>query len=325
MNAINIGRKRYYGVFKRNLLILLIVFFAAGAARAQYDAAFSHYWALQPYYNPAAVGKDAKINIAAAYAMNFVGFTHSPKTMYVAADMPFMFLNAQHGVGLGLVNDQIGLFKHQNFHLQYSAGIRLGGGTLRVGAKVGLITENFDGSKLDLENSADPVFVKSSATGHGLDIDVGLYYKQKSWYAGLSAMHVTAPRVELGELNEIDIGGSYYLTGGCDIKMNNQMFTLHPSMILRTDLAAYRGDVTCRVEYSDGNRKLEAGLSYSPGTSVTLLLGGDLHGLNIGYSYEAYTSALSPGNGSHELCIGYKIDRNLVKRGRNKHKSVRLL
>ena len=302
-----------------------MVFVAAGAARAQYDAAFSHYWSLQPYYNPAAVGKDAKINIAAAYAMNFVGFTHSPKTMYVGADMPFMFLNGQHGVGLGLVNDQIGLFKHQNIHLQYSAGIRLGGGTLRIGAKLGLISENFDGSKLDLENSADEAFVKSSTTGHGLDIDVGLYYKQQNWYAGLSAMHINSPRVELGERNEIDIGGSFYFTSGCNIRLNNPLFTVHPSMIVRTDFAAYRGDATCRIEYNDDNRKLEAGISYSPGTSVTILVGGDLHGLNIGYSYETYTKALNLGNGSHEICLGYKIDRSLVKKGRNKHKSVRLL
>jgi hypothetical protein len=33
--------------------------------------------------------------------------------MHFAADMPLYFLNHYHGVGLQLVNDQIGLFSHQ--------------------------------------------------------------------------------------------------------------------------------------------------------------------------------------------------------------------
>ena len=67
------------------------------------------------------------------------------------------------------------------------------------------------------------------------------------------------------------------------------------------------------------------GASYSPTNSVTVLVGGSFHGVMLGYSYEAYTSAINPGNGSHELYIGYQIDINLVKRGRNLHKSVRIL
>ena len=67
------------------------------------------------------------------------------------------------------------------------------------------------------------------------------------------------------------------------------------------------------------------GVAYSPTNSVTFLLGGVFHGVVLGYSYEMYTSAISPGNGSHELFVGYQTDINLVKKGRNKHKSVRIL
>ena len=62
---------------------------AAQAARAQYDPAFSHYWAMEPSFNPASVGKEQKLNIAAAYAMTMVGFENSPATMYAGADIPF--------------------------------------------------------------------------------------------------------------------------------------------------------------------------------------------------------------------------------------------
>lgn len=45
----------------------------------------------------------------------------------------------------------------------------------------------------------------------------------------------------------------------------------------------------------------------------------------LGYSYECYTSAMSLGNGSHELFIGYQMDLNMTKKGKNRHQSVRIL
>ena len=55
------------------------------------------------------------------------------------------------------------------------------------------------------------------------------------------------------------------------------------------------------------------------------MLGGNFHGIHIGYSYEMYTSAISIGNGSHEIFVGYQTDLNLYKKEKNLHKSVRIL
>ena len=70
---------------------------------------------------------------------------------------------------------------------------------------------------------------------------------------------------------------------------------------------------------------LYAGLGYSPTHSVTALIGGNFHGICLGYSYEVYTSVLKIGNGSHELFVGYQTDLIFQKKGRNRHQSVRLL
>ena len=55
------------------------------------------------------------------------------------------------------------------------------------------------------------------------------------------------------------------------------------------------------------------------------MIGGKIHGVTLGYSYEMYTSPQSLGNGSHELFIGYQTDMNMIKKGKNLHKSVRIL
>lgn len=298
---------------------------AADAVRAQYDPVFSHYWALEPMYNPAAVGKEQKINVAAGYAMTLTGFENSPSTMYAGGDLPFYLLKLYHGVGVQFINDEIGLFSHKRFAIQYALKYPLLGGTISGGVNVGLVSEGFDGSGVDTETPNDPAFPSSDVTGTGLDIGVGLYYMHRNWWAGFSVTHVNAPYVEIGETQSFSIDRTYYLTGGYNIKLRNPFLTIHPSVLARYDGTAYRADVTGRIKYTNDKKVMYAGISYSPTNSVTVMVGGNFHGVSLGYSYEVYTSAISIGNGSHEIFIGYQTDMNLGKKGRNKHKSVRIL
>ncbi len=310
---------------RRILVILSVLLLAASKAGAQYDVSFSHYWDLEPYFNPGAVGKQQKLNIAAAYAMSFAGFENNPRSMYVGADMPLYFLKNYHGVGLSLLNDQIGLFTHQRLAVQYAYKHRLFGGMISAGVQLGLLSEGFDGSKVDVEDSGDPALATSDVNGSAFDIGFGLYYSRGPWYVGVSAQHITSPLVTLGETSELQMDPTFYLTGGYNIKLRNPFLTIHPSVLVRTDGVEWRGDVSGRLVYTNDKKVLYGGVSYSPTNSVTVLVGGSFHGVHIGYSYEVYTSGISIGNGSHELIIGYQVDVNMFKKGRNKHKSVRIL
>ena len=312
-------------MLKRVFLISAWVCCFVSTARAQYDVSFSHYWAMEPSFNPAAVGKDMKINVAVAYNNTLTGFENNPKTMYAGADIPFYFLKSYHGVGAQFVNDAIGLFAHKKFALQYAFRHKLWGGNLAVGVNVGLFSESFDGSKVDLETPDDPAFPTSEATGTGFDLGVGLYYQHGPWYVGLSSLHLNSPVVDLGEKQSLAIDPSYYLTGGYLFKLRSPSLSIQSSMLARTDATAFRIDLTGRLIYQHEKKYLYGGLTYSPDHSVTVLVGGDFHGVRLGYSYEIYTSAVSFGNGSHEIFIGYQTDMNLKKRGRNRHQSVRLL
>ena len=311
-------------VFKRKLVILLLTLLSVSVS-AQQEPSFSHYWAMEPSFNPAAAGKESKINVTGAFAMTLTGFEHAPRTMYVGADMPLLFMNAYHGVGVQLMNDQIGLFNHQRLALQYAYKHKMFGGMLSIGLQLGLLSEKFKGSELDLENPDDPAFTRSDATGTALDLSAGLYYTHRNWYAGLSVLRATAPSIELGDRSILDISRTYYLTGGYNIKLRNPFFTIHPSVLAQTDGTTYRVNVTTRVKYTHDKKMLYAGLAYSPTNSVTALVGGLFHGITWGYSYEVYTSTLKIGNGSHEIFVGYQTELDLHKKGRNRHQSVRIL
>ena len=309
----------------RRYVSILVALLAVSVARAQYDPSFSHYWATETSFNPAAAGKEDKLNVAGAYNMTMTGFENNPRTMYIAGDMPIALGRTLHGVGLQILNDDIGLFSHKKLNLQYAYKQKLLGGTISIGLQAGLLSESFDGSGVDLEMEGDQVFAKSEVTGTGFDLSGGLYYKHRKWYVGLSALHVTAPTVDLGETNELEVSRSYYFTGGYNIQLRNPFLMVQTSVLGRTDGVAYRGDVTARLKYTHEKRVMYAGIGYSPTNSVTVMVGGSFHGMLVGYSYEAYTGAISLGNGSHELFVGYQTDIDLGKKGRNRHQSVRLL
>ncbi len=309
---------------------ILLLVATAHPAKAQYDVHYTNYWALQRFYNPAAAGKDAMLNVEAAYAAQMTGFENAPQVMYVGADLPLFFWGPEHGVGAAFFSDKIGLFTHQRLYVQYAYHKQnVLNGTLSLGLQAGMLSEAFDGSKLELEENNDPAFPTSSTTGSGFDFSFGLYYQHHNGaYVGVSMAHALSPTVELGtdKTNEISISPTYYLLAGHNIKLRVPFFSIQPSLFLSTDLSAYRADATCRVTYTDDKRNVYAGLSYSPSNSVSLLLGGDFHGISLGYSYEMYTTGgVSMGNGSHELILGYKTELDVAKKGKNRHKSIRIL
>ena len=312
-------------MYRLKSIITAMLLLVALNMQAQQEPHFAHYWAMEPSFNPAAAGKENVINVAGAYAMTLTGFENAPKTMYVGADMPFRLLNHFHGVGVQIMNDQLGLFNHQRLVLQYNYKLNLLGGVLSIGGQFGVLSEKFKGSGLDLENPDDPAFTRSDVSGVAIDLSAGLYYKHPKWYAGISILHATSPSVELGDRSVYNISKAYYFTGGYNIKLRNPFITIHPSVFGTYDGTNYRVDVTARVKYTHETKVLYAGLGYSPKNSVTAMVGGNFHGITLGYAYEAYTSVLKIGNGSHELFVGYQTTLNFEKKGRNRHQSVRIL
>lgn len=283
---------------------------------AQQEPSFAHYWAMETSFNPAAAGKESKINAVGVYNMSFAGYEHNPKTMYLAADMPLRLLGAYHGVGLQLMNDEIGLFTHKRILLQYAYKHRLFGGTLSIGIQGGMLSEGFKGSEIELESeTADPVFSTTDVNGTAMDLSAGLYYQRKNWYVGFSVLHVTAPEIEIGEKSIYDMSRVFYLTGGYNIRLRNPFFTIHPTVLGRTDGSGYRADVTVRVKYTNDRKMLYAGVGYSPTNSVTAMVGGNFHGICIGYSYEMFTSGTGLGNGCHELFVGYQTEPEPLQEG----------
>jgi type IX secretion system PorP/SprF family membrane protein len=245
--------------------------------------------------------------------------------MLFGADMVLPTEKKNQAVSANLYNESIGLFTNQRLFAGYAYRFNLWGGRMAVGVNAGSLEQKFDGSKVESEESNDIAFPSSEVDGMGLDLTAGVHFAHPLFYAGLSVMHLTAPAIELGETYEIKIDRTYYLSGGGNIQLKNPLLSIQPSLQLMTDLQAWRADLTVRGTYTYDEKRYYAGLTYSPMTSVAILLGGEINSVSFGYAYEIFTSGVGLIHGSHDLYVGYVMDVDLFKKGKNKHKSIRIL
>ena len=311
----------------RVAMVLLVLLAGMGANRvqAQQDVAFLHYWRMETQWNPAAVGQSPQLSIQGAVQTHAMGYEQAGSTMWAGADMAFALGRTFHGVGAMFLNDNIGLFSHKRFSLQYAYHQPWRGGTIALGLQADMLQEGIDGSKADLGDKNDPAFPTTQVNGSAFDLSVGSYYQRKGFRLSAAYHHLAAPTVRLGETHELPIRGVLNVGTQYNIRTSSPLFTITPSAMLRSDFTDYRVDLTLRGEYKFENRLIFGGINYAPQRSVGLFVGGTLQGIDISYGYEANTSGLGLGTGQHEIVIAYRLPIDLGKKQRNLHKSVRWL
>ena len=133
---------------RRLLSILILLCTCAGIVRAQYDARLSQYFMAKPYYNPAVAGATEDLNILALARLEMIGVHGAPKSFFITADMPLALGKTNHGVGLVVFTEAIGLFQNTHVGAQYAYKYKLFGGVLSGGLQIGLVNQSFDGTKV---------------------------------------------------------------------------------------------------------------------------------------------------------------------------------
>lgn len=315
--------KRYVS----SLLFLTLAFCAE--IKAQSDAHFAYYREVENFYNPAAMNRNTRMNVTGSLAMQMAGYTNAPVSMYIGANSVIPFGKLRNSAGVGLFNETMGLFTNRRLFFNYAYKIGVGKGWMNIGVQGGVMSEEFNGGKLQMETQNDPAFPTGQERGTVGDLGAGMLFVHGEWYVGASAQHLNFPHVEFGKTEgkttEMDIRPTLYLTGGCNIGLRNPLLSVQPSFLVESDLDFYRTDLSVRGTYQYDATLLYLGVSYSPGISVTAMVGGRIRDVLIGYAYEFYTSGVGALNGSHDLMVSWQTDVDFFKKGKNVHKSVRYL
>ena len=112
---------------KKYLLLFVLIVASITGIRAQYDSQLSQYFMAMGYYNPAYAGVQEDLNMLALSRLQWIGIEGAPKSFLINADMPLKLGKTNHGVGLLVFTEGIGLFQNTQVNLQYDYKKRLFG------------------------------------------------------------------------------------------------------------------------------------------------------------------------------------------------------
>ena len=322
---------------QRLIAAMTISMAVAFGALAQADAAMSHFWTAQGYYNPAAAGNIDAINMQLGSRMQWVDFRHAPMTFYLTVDMPYKLLEQRMGVGVKAEFERIGLYTNTRIGAQIAYKRKFGKSVLSVGIQPGVFSQTFRAGEAVTSNEStggevsgpDPAIPVNDVSGTAFDANVGVYFMHPKFWTSLSVTHITSPNIvmkanrESIDYYEFNVSRTYYFMGGSNIPINNTLFEIQPSGMFAASKNVWTAQVATRLRY---NRMLSLGAGYRWKDAVTAFIGVDLKDAYIGYAYDYPVSAISKATfGSHEVFVTYRVKLDANEKNKNKQKGVLLM
>ncbi|MDE6206338.1 MAG: type IX secretion system membrane protein PorP/SprF [Muribaculaceae bacterium] len=326
----------------RRILTILLVLSAVLTAAAQNDLNITQYYAAPTLFNPGATGNTDELRIRGGARLQWLGVDHAPQAFLGAADMPFKIGSKRIGAGVVIRQQSEGLYHNFSLGAQGSYKFRKFGGIWSVGIQVGFYDQSFKGSEVylpdgdDYHQGTDDAIPTQDIHGTAVDFGAGIWYEHPKFYAGLSATHLTSPKVTMN--SESASGGSetsgerrfefqadriLYFTAGSNIPIKNTLFEIMPSVLVKTSFTFTTAELMARVRY---RKFLSAGIGYRWDDAIVATIAAEVKNFFIGYSYDYSTGVIGRvGAGTHELFAGYSLKLNLGDKNRHRHKSVRIM
>ena len=322
------------------LSLLFAVLAASFHAAAQTDVQFSQYYEVPSYYNPSAIGLTDFLRIRGGMRMQWVGINGAPRDFVGTADMPLKLMGKRFAVGVMFDTDKAGLYNSLNAGAQFAYTRRLLGGNISAGLQIGLFDQGFKGSEVyipdddNYHDSNDDGIPDRDIHGTALDLAFGLWYSHRYFSAGISATHLTSPTVTMtaesasgGQTTEREFQfqarRTLYFTALSNIPINNTLFEIVPSVLVKSDFSFTTAEATVRCRY---DKFLTFGLGYRWHDAVIASVAAEFKNIFIGYSYDYATSAIAKASsGSHEVFAGYRMKIDMSDKNRHRHKNIRIM
>lgn len=321
------------------ILILILLLLSGGKVQAQNDPQFVQYWAVPTFYNPAAIGQKEAVRIRLGANLQWLGIKRAPQSFIATADMPIKIGKKQPlGVGVSAMQESIGLYRNIWVSGQVAYRFRALKGIFSIGLQPAYYSTTFKGSDVyipegdDFHQPDDEALPREDVAGQAFDLSAGISYTHKFFSVGISALHIMEPRIELRQDNSQETETSQfsatvprqmYFTADGNIPIKNSLFSLQPSLLVRTDFSNFSAEVTMRSTYK---QFISFGLGYRWKDALSAMIGAEFKNFFLGY---AYSYPLSPINrassGSHEIVAGYMVKLNFGDKNRNKHRSIRIM
>jgi type IX secretion system PorP/SprF family membrane protein len=303
-----------------NMIALVLI---AASGYAQQDPQFNQYIFNELVINPAYAGTKGVVNANAIYSTQWTGFSGSPSTQTVSVEGP---ATDNIGLGLHIVNDQIGAQSQQSVFGSYAYHLKISDKfKLSMGLAAGASYYTIDGTKLITESPSDPAIPTYRATSLQFDSKTGLFLYSDRFFAGVSVSNLLANVFKSSNPLVAAQTRQYFLTSGYVFDLSKK-FKLKPSILIKQDFNAPSNiDINIFVLYNDrfwlgvtertGARIFQSSdLQSSVKYADALVFIADFNisdRLRVGYAYTYSTSVLNAYPGS-EFSLGYTIPNKIT-------------
>lgn len=288
------------------------IFGSIHTASAQQDPMYSMYMFNGMAVNPAYAGSREKPVITAIYRHQWTGLQGAPKTVTLSGHAPL--LNDKIGVGLTLMNDNIGVFNTLTLMGSYAYRLPVGEkGKLCFGLNVEINNFRANWQNLALTDVNDNVFIGSRNNIFSPNFGAGLYYYTEKFYAGASVPHF----LNMSLTEHLSVEGTdmvarqwkhYFATTGAVFGLGENV-KFKPSVMCKyVKNAPFQVDFNAAFLFKEA---LWIGASYRTGDAVSGMVEYNFSkGLHIGYSYDFTITELNDySSGTHEIMISYEFQK----------------
>jgi len=299
-----------FGNMRRFTLFLIASTVAAVQSFAQQDPRFTHYFYNQQYFNPAYAGLDGSARFMLLGRSQWAGYNQdgtAPNTGLLSFNTPL--LRASSGVGGVVYYEKYAAVTSLSVRANYAYHLQVGSGKLSFGVSPGLASQGRDASKYKYNDQGDGS-IPATVNNLQFDLGAGVYYKNERFFAGISALHLTAPVFTYNGSAKETLNRHYYGIVGYNYEVNPNI-TLTPSVLYKSadfnsKATQFEGNLTANI-----NNKFSIGAGYTQQEAVNVLVGLSLlkdNSLRLGYALDLITDGVkAKQSSSHELMLAYTI------------------
>lgn len=295
----------------------MVFILGIGLLQAQKEPQYTQYMYNIGSFNPAYVGTVESPEIIGLYRAQWVDIPGAPTTIRGGANIPFS--NEKMGMGINVVNDQLGPSNQTYIDLAYSYQIQFSGDTkLSFGLNAGGSMLDIDYSKGNFVNPSDPSILGENYNSFYPTVGAGLFlYHKEEWYLGASVPNFLTKELYNDEVATIvedkiqlnAIGGYVFQLG--------ERTKFKPAFLVNyLKGSPVTVNLSANFQFIDA---LTIGASYRIDNAVSAMAGFQIsNAMFVGYAYDYATSGLGEySGGSHEAILKFYIGRGGFGSGGN--------
>jgi type IX secretion system PorP/SprF family membrane protein len=281
---------------------------AATAAYAQQEPQYTQYMYNTLTVNPAYTGSPGYLEATLQHRSQWVGIDGAPTTQAVTIHSPYSQDHDNIGIGLSVVNDNLGPSNEVFADANFSYAIRFGNSSkLAFGLKAGARMLNIDWSKGRYYQEGDPLLNNNINNRINPTVGSGIYYYTDTWYAGVAVPNFLQNNY-YDDVQESVVADRlhYYAMAG-------YVFDISDNVKFKPAVLAKIVSGAPIVVDASANFLLQElvtlGASYRWDDSVSALAGVQVTpNIFAGYSYDYSVTELNKyNNGSHEIIVRFTL------------------